>query len=224
MSLKYLFNNGFDIILLCLYHSFEQPILSLYVFLKAFSVNYYINFGHLYPQPLFYRWKHLVRLTDSGHIANFLFYFYPNMLPLCHNVHFVISSGFYFTSFFLGMKSTNDTIEHPDICSSIQVIYTHINHTLPYMILLYSNTKQQYIFDEHTFFQTILWLYGWLFFIYFPWRYYTGDPVYSILGNQTSIFMKVTVIMIFHGLAFWGNEFGKFVQQNNQHMIYASFN
>lgn len=223
MDLKYFFKNGFDILFMCLYHSFEQPVLSLYLFLKAFNVNFYCNFCHLYPKPSFYKWKHMIRLTDSGHIANFLFYFYPEMLPLCHNIHFVISSGFYFTSFFLGMKSTND-IEHPDICAPLQVIYTHINHSLPYMILLYSNTQQQHIFNDHTFFQTIFWLYGWLFFIYFPWRYYTGDPVYSILGNQTSIYTKAMVIIIFHGLAFWGNEFGKFIQQKNQMMINASFN
>ena len=224
MNLKYFFKNGFDILVMCLYHSFEQPVLSLYLFLKAFNVNYYRNFCHLYPQPSFYRWKHMIRLTDTGHIANFLFYFYPEMLPLCHNVHFVVSAGFYFTSFFLGMKSTNDTIEHPDICGPLQIIYTHMNHSLSYMILLYSNIQQQHIFNDYTFFQTIFWLYGWLFFIYFPWRYYTGDPVYSILGNQTSIYTKAMVIIIFHGLAFWGNEFGKFIQQKNQMMINASFN
>ena len=41
MDLKYFFKNGFDILFMCLYQSFEQPVLSLYVFLKVFNINYF---------------------------------------------------------------------------------------------------------------------------------------------------------------------------------------
>jgi len=223
MNASYLFKNGFDILLICLYHSFYNPILSLYIFLKAFSINYYYNFCHLYPQPSLYRWKHIIRLTDTGHIANFLFYFYPNMLPLCHNVHFMIGFGYYYTTHYLGMTSTDHIKNNPDICEVLHTIHGHMTHTLPYLILLYTNTQQKHIFDQHTFFQTITWVYCWLLFVYFPWRYYTGDPVYSILSNNTSNYTKVFVFVLFHGVIFASNELGKLLQQSNQNTIYASF-
>ena len=74
----FIVKNGIYIILGCSYYSLYNPLLALYIFLKSFSANYYMNFNDLYPNPQLYRWKHLIRLTDTGHYANFLFYFNPS--------------------------------------------------------------------------------------------------------------------------------------------------
>ena len=138
MIINYLLKNGVDILILCLYHGLTDPKFAFYTFLKAFSMNYCLNFSYLYPDSEKYKWKHMVRLTDTGHIANFLFYFYPEYLPLCYNVHFVISSGYYITIIYFGMKENDEIINHPDIFTFLHDIYSHINHTVPYLILLYS--------------------------------------------------------------------------------------
>ena len=45
-------------------------------------------------------WKHMIRLTDTSHIANFLSYYYTPFLPVAHNIHFAISTGYYLAIFF----------------------------------------------------------------------------------------------------------------------------
>lgn len=225
MIFNYLLKNGVDILLLCLYHSFSDPKFAFYIFLKAFSMNYYINFSYLYPEPEKYKWKHMVRLTDTGHIANFLFYFYPEQLPLCHNVHFVISSGYYITTIYFGMKDNDEIINHEDVFTLLHDVYSHISHSIPYIILLYSNTQSVYVFDEYTLWMTYCWIYVWFGCIYIPWRYYANDPIYSILNNETPSIIKITVIITFHILIFIANEIGKMIQNmNNQNIILASFN
>ena len=225
MIVSYLLKNGVDILLLCLYHGLTDPKIAFYTFLKAFSMNYCLNFSYLYPDSEKYKWKHMVRLTDTGHIANFLFYFYPEYLPLCYNVHFVISSGYYITTVYFGMKDNDEIRNHPDIFTSLHDIYSHINHTVPYLILLYSNTQYVHSFDQHSLYMTYAWIYCWFCCVYIPWRYYANDPIYSILNNQTSNIVKIIVIITFHILIFVANETGKMVQTaNNQNIILASFN
>lgn len=223
MNYSYFFKNGFDIIILCLCLGYEHKLFAFYLFLKTFSMNYYTQFAYLYPNPQYIKWKHLIRLTDTGHIANFLFYYYPKLLPLCHNIHFIISIGYYFTTFFFGMRAS-DEIENENICYTLQIIHSELNHSIPFLILTYYNTQDRFDFNNDTLIVTYLWVYSWLFCIYIPWRYYTGDPVYSILDNNTSYKIKLIVFFFMNFLVFLGNEFGRFVQTNNQIIIKESFN
>jgi hypothetical protein len=56
---------------------------------------------------------------------------------------------------------------------------------------------------------TFAWLYGWLFFIYIPWRVYTGDPIYSILdAKQTPKKYICGFIVAVHALALLSNKVG----------------
>jgi len=205
---NFFIKNGIFIILFCSYFSIYNPLLAFYVYLKTFSANYYICFKHLYPKPELYKWKHLIRLTDTGHYANFLFYFNPTFLPICHNVQFIISFGYYFTKFFFNMKDTDDR-DNANLISSLQSIHCNINHSIPYLILLYSNCHGIYEFNTKSLLLSYGWCYCWLIFIYIPWRYYTGDCVYSILDpKHTSIKLQFIILLLLHFIIFIGNTFG----------------
>jgi len=78
--------------------------LPLFFFLKSFSVNYFLNFNHLYENPEWVKWKHMTRLTDTGHIASFLFYYNKSFLPIAHNIHFIITFAYHSTKYLLGLK------------------------------------------------------------------------------------------------------------------------
>jgi len=206
----FLIKNGIYIILGCSYYSLYNPLLALYIFLKSFSANYYMNFYHLYPNPQLYRWKHLVRLTDTGHYANFLFYFNPSYLPICHNILFIISFGYYFTKLFFNMKDTDDR-NHANLITSLQTIHCELNHSMPYLIVFYFNTQNKYEFNINTLIQTYVWCYCWLIFIYIPWRCFTGDYVYSVLDpKQTSFKLQFIIILILHFIIFIGNTIGMY--------------
>jgi hypothetical protein len=199
--------NGIYIIVGCSYLSLYYPLLSLYIFLKAFSANYYLCFSKFYPNPSLYKWKHLIRLTDTGHYANFLFYFYPEHLPISHNILFVITFAYYVTKFFFNMKDTDDR-NNKEIISELQTIHCEINHTIPYLIIFYHNTQSNYIFDNNTLIYSYLWIYFWLICIWSPWTLITGDPVYSILDKKTPFNIKLSIVVIVHLIVYIANYSG----------------
>uniref|UniRef100_A0A6C0BSC9 Uncharacterized protein n=1 Tax=viral metagenome TaxID=1070528 RepID=A0A6C0BSC9_9ZZZZ len=199
--------NGVYIIFGCSYLSLKYPLLSFYIYLKSFSANYYFCFSKFYPNPSLYKWKHLIRLTDTGHYANFLFYFYPEYLPISHNILFVITFAYYITKCFFNMKDTDDRV-NKQIIQSLQIIHCEINHTFPYMIVFYHNTQSNYIFDNNTLIYSYLWVYIWLIFIWGPWILMTGDPVYSILDKKTPFTTKMAVVLIMHLLVYIANYSG----------------
>ena len=66
-------------------------------------------------------------------------------------------------------------------------------------------------YNYQTLQHTYLWLYSWLFFIYIPWRFYTGDTVYSILDiKQTPKKHIFGFVFFMHVLAFMSNYVGRF--------------
>lgn len=199
--------NGVYIMFGCMYYSFYDIKLALYVYLKTFSANYYYHFNYLYPQPNLYKWKHFIRLTDTGHYANFLFYFYPSTLPICHNIHFIICFGYYITKIFFGLKNKDDK-DYPSIINGLQVLHCEINHLVPYLVLLYNNVCNLHDFNNYTLMYSYLWIYCWLILIYVPWRYYTGDSVYSILDNSVSWKIKTTIFSLFNGIIYIANQIG----------------
>jgi hypothetical protein len=100
---------------------------------------------------------------------------------------------------------------HTDFC-------TYIHHSVPYLLIHYLFAQQQqvgfsincdYEYDMDTLKYTFAWLYGWLFFIYIPWRVYTGDPIYSILDvKQTPKKYIFSFIVAVHALALLSNKVG----------------
>ena len=92
----------------CLQHrshfdpSAGNTVTSTIIIQKMYVINYYYHYEHLYhfvPHP--YNWiKQFIRFTDTGHIVSFLYYFNPKMLPLAHNVHFIITFAYWISNFF----------------------------------------------------------------------------------------------------------------------------
>lgn len=111
----------------------------------------------------------------------------------------------------ISSSSSSDIIEwHMDCC-------TYIHHTLPYIlihVLWYDEWKHReiscsYEYSNTTLLYSYAWLYTWFLCIYLPWRYYTGDTVYSILDQkQTSKPVMLGFIGFIHILIFISNMFG----------------
>jgi hypothetical protein len=94
---------------------------------------------------------------------------------------------------------------------------TYIHHTLPYIlihVLWYDEWKHReiscsYEYSNTTLLYSYAWLYTWFLCIYLPWRYYTGDTVYSILDQkQISKPVMLGFIGFIHILIFISNMFG----------------
>lgn len=218
-DIVYYVQNGYHVIVFSFIGYFIKNDfrINMYLFLKLFSLNYYHSFSYLYPNPKYYKWKHMIRLTDSGHIANFMFYFFPNTLPIAHNVLFVITTAYYLTLFLFNLKDTDDRLDSKIVNHNLQQIHCHMNHTIPYLIILYSihnnNTDICYYeFNDLTLCYSILWIFTWFVGIYIPWIYTTGDYVYSVLDKKSSYYIKVIVIALVFFLVKVANELGKSMQ------------
>lgn len=192
-----LIKNGFYIHLLqaCLYYTTQNIYISSIVAIKMYSVNYFYWYGNRFtflPNPSHNWIKQFTRMTDTGHFASFLPLFFPSILPVAHNVHFLIMSGYWIGKCAFDLKDA-DKLNFPDILSWHSDLCTYIHHTVPYFLIHYLFAQQQqvgvsincdYEYNTDTLKYTFAWLYGWLFFIYIPWRLYTGDPIYSILDAK----------------------------------------
>ena len=207
MSLRLYIINGGHVLFVCTLLCFLDPLFSLYIYLKIQPTLYYHTFSHLYPIP-YYKWKHMVRVTDTGFIANMIYYFYPYMLPLAFNIHFIITFGFWFAVLFLDMKEM-DTVEHHDIIPIFHNIHAILNHSISFIILFYQNMKSSYEFNGESLTLSYLWLYSWLVFVYIPWRALTGDIVYSFFDTKSSTFKPLLMYVIVHILLYISNELGK---------------
>ena len=208
--------NGLYIPLLCYYYYYHSGdyLLPIYICLKAFSFNYYLNFSYLYPNPNITKWKHLIRLTDTGHYANFLFYFYPKMfISISHNILFIITFAYFICTYALNMKDS-DQIYNKDIIVMAHDIHCFINHLLPYFIIVYhlKTTKNDICeFDDYSLIYSYLWIYTWCFFIYIPWFYFTKDPVYSVMSFSVPLKNRIFVVILVNLLLYFSNQFGRYI-------------
>ena len=90
-----------------------------------------------------------------------------------------------------------------------------MNHTIPYVIILYSiydiNKKDVcfYEFNDQSYYYSVSWILVWFLCIYLPWVYLTGDYVYSVLDKKSPFYIKVTVILLVLSLTKIANELGK---------------
>tara|TARA_Y100001970_G_C14183349_1_gene831083 strand:+ start:690 stop:1355 length:666 start_codon:yes stop_codon:yes gene_type:complete len=218
-DIVYYVQNGYHVIAFSLIGYFinNDFRLNIYLFLKLFSLNYYHSFSYLYPNPEYYKWKHMIRLTDNGHIANFMFYFFPHMLPIAHNILFVITTVYYISLYLFNLKDTDDNLDSTLVNHKLQQIHCHMNHTIPYLIILYSihnnNTDICYYeFNDFTLYYSILWILLWFIGIYIPWIYITGDYVYSTMDKKSPFYIKIITILLVFFLVIMANELGKSMQ------------
>lgn len=204
-----------------LYWITHNIYISSIIAIKLYSANYFYWYGHhfTYLQNSRYNWiKQFVRFTDTGHLASILPLFFPSSLPVAHNIHFIIMAGYWIGKLAFNLKDA-DKLNlkdnygwHTDMC-------TYIHHSVPYLLIhhLFSQENQSrslvcaHEYNYQTLQHTYLWLYSWLFFIYIPWRFYTGDTVYSILDTkQTPKKYIFGFVFFMHVLAFMSNYVGYF--------------
>ena len=224
MYLKYI-KNGYYIppIHIILYFITKDIYLSTTITLKLYSTNYFYWFSdhfNFLPQP-YTQLKQFIRFTDTGHIVSLLYYIdNKRYLPLAYNVHFVITSGYWFGKICLDMKDA-DSLEDAVIIRWFNDSITYSMHIIPYMLILYETYNCSYdecslFFTNNDLYYSYLWLYSWFLFIYIPWRIITNDAVYSILEYNVPNRRKIIFISFIHLLFIVSNYSGKILVLNSK--------
>ena len=213
-NITFMFKNGFHIhfIHAFLYLWLQDVFLSTIIAIKLYSINYFFWFGteyNFFPNTSRLNWvKQFIRFTDTGHLASFLVLFCPHLIPVAHNIHFTIMIGYWGGRFAFGVKDA-DHIEHVDLIPWHTDMLTGIHHIVPYCLIgwkIYSATEC-YDFNWVSTYQSVAWLCTWFFGVYLPWRFITGDTVYSILDATT----RPETQFIFMGLIIWLVVLGNYV-------------
>ena len=194
-NLNYYLMNGGHVMLfsLILYYMKNDFKLSMYIYLKWFSLNYNIYFFFFFSELKIYKWKHMVRLT-------------------------VITILYHGTTYFLNMKDL-DRIENDEINPTLQNIHDHLNHIVPYGIIVYSMYESKrdemcyYEFNNNTYWYSALWINVWFIFVYIPWVYNTGDYIYSILDEKSPLMIKGGVIISSLLFVLIANQIGIFIHE-----------
>lgn len=196
--------------------------LSTILLFKINTLNYFIWFEHCYnylPIP-FNILKQFVRFTDSGFIASMIYYVYPPFFPIAHNVHFVITSGYWYGKLILHIPDADD-IPNTEIIKWYENLWTYMNHFVPYVILLnhrYYSTSESMesnvcdtcisLFTGYDLLYSYAWLHAWFLYIYIPWRALTNDSIYSIFDNEVLFIHKAIYIIVLHVIMLIGHGIG----------------
>lgn len=88
--------------------------LTSFIVMKLYSVNYFYWYGtqlFIFANPRYNWTKQFIRFTDSGHVASFMILVWPSLLPLAHNVHFIIFMGYFLGKFCFGLKDADRIVE-----------------------------------------------------------------------------------------------------------------
>ena len=195
--------------------------LSSIIAAKLYPANYYCFFYNHYQYANLPKWvgilKQFVRFTDTGYIASFIYFFYPEFFPLAFNIHFFITFGFWGSVFFFNMRDLDDRY-HPEIMTKYATLWSIHNHIVPFALFvreffIHPELCTYSLFSINNLFQSYQWLYSWLIFIYMPWRIITGDCVYSMLSYDTSIKKLLELILFMHCLFIVSNISGGLIQQ-----------
>ena len=90
----------------------------------------------------------MFRLTDTGHILAFMFYFNKKFTPLAHNIHLTIDVGYYVAKYGFNMNDTDLYQTNDFTYNLIKSIHKNLNHNLSYILIFYymiSNKKREMI-------------------------------------------------------------------------------
>jgi hypothetical protein len=214
-QLQYAIKNGYYIppIHACLYAITGDAFLSTTIAMKIYPANYFYWFGEYYDFniPKKYNWvKQFVRFTDTGYLASILYIVRPEFLPITYNVHFVITFGYWLGK--LSFNLQHNLLELPDLNKTFELTWAGFNHGLSFAILNYRMLTDDMCYEYFTFQDmkwSYYWMYIWFFAIYLPWRFTTGDCVYSIFATETSWKKKGLFLGIMHIMVALGNSIGK---------------
>lgn len=199
-----------------------NPLFIFFLFMKLVPYNYYNCFQHFVENNDYFYLKHMVRLTDSGHIASMLFYFNPEYYaPIAHNIHFIITFAYWGCKIVFNMEEESDEYGNEYKYKWVDKYYTIVNHSSHYGIVcyyLYSNPQLACsFFDDSTMYYTLMWVYTWLFGIYMPWVYMRNDYVYSVLEPLHPWYYRLLVVAFVHVIAYSSNYFVPCICSNMVH-------
>ena len=211
-KVKYVFENGYYIPFLypVFYYFLQNHLLTVTIVLKLLATNFYVHFGHMYEYSKYCPviTKPFMRLTDTGYIATLIAHYYPSFFPVAFNIHFMISTAYFFAVVVLGMKDMDKNYT-TDIDGDFITMWSYCVHLIPFSIFCYMLLQKKYNFDRSTFSQALMWAFGWLFFIYVPFRLLTGDCIYSVLDYNESRWVQIAVVLIVILLLLAGNTVGQ---------------
>lgn len=217
-TIKYLKNGFYIPILYGLTYYLKSDILfSTIVAVKLYPTNFFYWFGHknTYENiPKQYNFvKQFIRFTDTGHVVSFFYLIDPSIIALAHNIHFLITFGFW-SGQYLGMRDA-DNREDPEIVKWYQNGWSYYSHGIPYLLFLRQIiiSEECVLFDFNNIWLSYLWLYSWFFMVYIPWRFYTGDVVYTILSFDVPIRKRLQFIGLIHILLLVANSVGYIVSR-----------
>lgn len=202
--------------ILYLCHSHSLVIVFIY---KSCIVWEYISFKEcFYSHPSYYYiLKPWTRYSDIGFICTTIYYFYPAFFPIAFNLHLVILIGYFYGVCLLEM-SDNDLsffLQHAQFNRTFDLIKSNLFHFLPFFFLsqdicnLHSTD-----FNMFSYSQSFLISIFWFFFIFYPWKYFTQDPIYHFLSDHTPIKETAIIIILLNVILLCSNMLGFFIQNN----------
>jgi hypothetical protein len=214
--------NGFyiPIVSVLLYQASGDLFLSSIIGLKLFPANFFYWFYEkftYFPEPYkrLNQFKQFVRLTDSGHIVSFVYYFYPQFFPIAFNLHFIITLGYWYSVIVLKMSDTTEFIDGEYVVW-FNNLWAYAVHGIPLVLLIRELMVQDvcyHYFTVNDLYYSYAWVYSWLLFVYLPWRYFTKDPVYSILDTNGPFSIKIKIFTIMNVALFISNIVGYYISQ-----------
>lgn len=187
-SFTYWIHNGYHTIavLPLVYVLSHDLFLATSLLMKLYSANYWYYYASHYdyikpPYAHLNAFKQFIRFTDTGHLVSLLYCVVDkSWLPIAYNVHGIITCGYWFGKLFLDMPDA-DAIHIEGLDHGITNTMSYMTHIVPYAMIAREvlTTDCSDAFSTMSLLQTYLWFYTWFVGIYIPWRYYTGDYVYS---------------------------------------------
>uniref|UniRef100_A0A6C0HI77 Uncharacterized protein n=1 Tax=viral metagenome TaxID=1070528 RepID=A0A6C0HI77_9ZZZZ len=187
--------------------------LSTVVCFKLHTMNYFYRFEHHYkilPSPYNFM-KQFVRLTDSGIAASLIYYFYPAFFSVAHNIHFLISVGYWVGKLMFSMEETNE-IHSPEIVKWYIKMCSDLLHIVPYALLVreiptFDQCHNYFTYNDLT--HSYNWMQYWFIYVYIPWRLITNDAMYTVISSKNSAMQIIMFGGIIHVILLIGHVFGK---------------
>lgn len=186
--------------------------------IKVYSANYWYFYASHYdyikpPYAHLNAFKQFIRFTDSGHLVSLLYCVVnKSWLPIAYNVHGIITGGYWFGKLFLDMPDADaKPIEGLD--PTITNTMSYMTHVVPFAMIVREALSSDCsdAFSTTSLLQTYLWFYMWFACIYLPWRYYTGDCVYSIFHPRANYWVTGGFVVGMHVFVGILNQSGSFL-------------
>jgi len=186
--------------------------------LKLYKTNYYICFGKYYPEYSYPIMKSIVHLTDTGFIASVMYSVNSNTIALAYNVHGIITIMYWIIVLSVDSSTIDtDSLVIKELNKTYEYIYIKLNHGLVFIWLitrLYTGNECTNYFTHNNLINTYIWVYGWVIFIYIPWRLLTGDVVYNLFSNKTPLKHQILAVIVTNILIYVLNVSGRLIESN----------